>query len=112
MTATGNTASELCYPLIELLLLIFLFCRLKIRVMKFMLKVSHLVLFLQQTTSRKKAVVREENNTQVNAPAAQINLGEEAATAKFVEQLFDDQNGVHVADGAGVQGTVVDAEPP
>lgn len=45
-------------------------------------------------------------------PAAQINLGEEAATAKFVESLFDDRNGKHVADGVGVQGTVVDVEPP
>jgi hypothetical protein len=42
----SNTACELRYPLIELLLLIFLFCRLKIRVMKVILKVSYLVLFL------------------------------------------------------------------
>jgi hypothetical protein len=41
---------------------------------------------------------------------AEVELGEELGSAKFIKQLVDDWNGEGVLDGAFVEGYVVDAE--
>ena len=44
--------------------------------------------------------------------AAEIKLGEERGTLEFIEQLVHDWNWEQIADGLGVQGTIIDAEAP
>jgi hypothetical protein len=43
---------------------------------------------------------------------AKIELGEEFGAVELVQQLVDDRNWKSVLDGDGVEGAIVDAEPP
>jgi hypothetical protein len=43
---------------------------------------------------------------------AKIELGEEFGAVELVQQLVDDRNWKSVLDGDGVEGAIVDVEPP
>ena len=44
--------------------------------------------------------------------AAEVDLAKELRALELVEELVDHRDGVFVLDGALVESTVVDAEPP
>ena len=51
-------------------------------------------------------------HTDLVVARAEVQLGEELGAMQLIQQFIDQRNRVRVLDGDGIEGSVVDAEPP